>query len=221
MFLVGCPITYHREWIFEQWYEHVIQSLKKASVHHIGFVFVTTPDDPIQDLIRSTVEYPDKIVEFEQKYAIPEVRAWNVNRYQDMVSIRNELLKTVRAIGPEYFLSLDSDILLHEDAISSLLDALGSAIAVGGKCYMTPRSTMFPSYANLNPSSGALMRWDATGVLDVEVIMAIKLMTPAAYHIDYEYHDKGEDIGWSINARKIGKLLWDGRIESEHRLQHD
>jgi hypothetical protein len=52
--------------------------------------------------------------------------------------------------------------------------------------------------------------------------LAIKLMSPRAYNIDYRFHHQGEDIGWSVAATEKGlKLGWDGRICSKHVMAAD
>jgi hypothetical protein len=69
---------------------------------------------------------------------------------------------------------------------------------------------------------GGLIRVDGRGCHKADVIMAVKLMSPAAYNVDYEVHRQGEDIGWSIAARKKGvKLGWDGRTVSKHLMTKD
>lgn len=145
-----------------------------------------------------------------------DTRVWNESRYHHMVFLRNHLLAVVRHMEPEYFLSLDSDILVHQQVLVHLLETIKSFDAVGGKLYMTQMGTIAPSYANLVNAAG-LSRPDFDGVMAVDVIMAMKLMTPAAYAVDYRYHFQGEDIGWSLAVRKLGmKLGWDGRICSKH-----
>jgi hypothetical protein len=55
------------------------------------------------------------------------------------------------------------------------------------------------------------------GCFPVGVIMAIKLMTPPAYNVDYEWNHQGEDIGWSLAALARGlKLGWDSRTTTKH-----
>jgi hypothetical protein len=128
-------------------------------------------------------------------------------------------LKMVRELEPTLFLSLDSDIFLHRDALKMLVEGVPRFSAVGGKAYMTPTSTMFPSFMNF-PRQGAIERYDhASGPVPVDVIMACKLMTSAAYNIDYVYHDQGEDIGWSLACKAAGlQLGWDGRVTNKHAM---
>jgi hypothetical protein len=57
------------------------------------------------------------------------------------------------------------------------------------------------------------------GVIPADIIMAVKIMAPAAYDVDYQYHFHGEDIGWSAACRAKGlKLGWDNRHINKHVL---
>jgi hypothetical protein len=152
----------------------------------------------------------------EERPDTPIHRHWNDERFHRMVYLRNHLLGAVRQIAPRLFLSLDSDILLHAESIQLMLEGLSEFHAIGSKTYMTPDGKDFPSYAMLD--HGTFSRRDSdSGVFPADVIMAIKLMTPAAYNIDYEWSKHGEDIGWSVACRAAGlRLGWDGRVTSKH-----
>jgi hypothetical protein len=148
-------------------------------------------------------------------------REWNQDRYERMSDYRNALLGLVRAIKPDYFLSVDSDILMHPMTIMSLMDAVENHgfDAAGGRTYLSPTSRHITTWANLTPQGG-LKRQDSDGTFQCDAIMALKLMTPAAYNVDYVGHRNGEDIGWSLNCQKAGvKLGFDGRVISKHIMQ--
>jgi hypothetical protein len=104
-------------------------------------------------------------------------------------------------------------MLLMDDMEADPWDAIGS------RCYMTTTGRNWPSWGRLSPR-GHLQRYDAEGYFPVDVIMAIKLMRPAAYQIDYQSHAQGEDIGWCLACHRAGlRLAWDGRVASKHVLQ--
>lgn len=222
--MVGCP-AYKREWILPTWFDHVRKAFWLADlIPH--YAFVLSHDDPgTRDVIRDALEesYGGVRVTFtdqEQKHS--QDRLWNEDRYREMTKLRNLLLTMVRAEAPDYFLSLDSDILLDPVALLSLLESVQQFDAVGGKCFMTDTTpdgwglTSCPSWSNVG-TSGQLIRQDADGVFRCDAIMAIKLMSPTAYAIDYEWHWQGEDLGWSKACRENGvKLGFDGRIINKH-----
>lgn len=211
--LIGCPVS-HREWILPTWFSHINRAAEVAGVEP-RFVFVCHPQDPSWDCV--TFDAPDAVMIPAACHRGNDHRRWNPQRYQEMVDLRNLLLGAVRLQEPDLFLSIDSDILLHPDQLKFMIECLDRFDAVGGRCYMTSTGTRFPSWGRLN--RGNLQRYDAEGTFPVDVIMALKLMTPAAYRVNYGFHLQGEDIGWSLNATEAGvRLGWDGRVIAKHVL---
>lgn len=212
--VVGCPVA-HRQWVLPAWFGHVRSACAAAGVDP-EFVFVCDPNDPSWDCIREQAPAATLVECVTTRGG--DVRRWNQHRYRDMVSLRNRLLEAVQTLEPDAFLSLDSDILLHPDQVKFLLGDLERFDAVGGRCYMTAHGTRFPSWGRLS-RNGGLQRQDAAGVFDVDVIMAIKMMSPDAYWVPYALDLQGEDIGWSRSCRARGlRLGWDGRVVAKHVL---
>lgn len=212
--LVGCPVS-RREWVLPAWLTAVTVSCARAGLEP-AFVFVGDRSDPSFDVIGRHAP-SSVVVEVTDLRAIDR-RQWGPRRYQRMVELRNRLLGAVREMEPAQFLSLDSDILLHPDAVMSLLEALDSYDAVGARCYMTEWGVSAPSYGQLG-RQGTLQRTDTCGLVPVDVIMAAKMMRPTAYKVDYRFDMQGEDIGWSKACAEAGlRLGWDGRVISKHVL---
>lgn len=212
--LVGCPVS-NRSWILDDWFKHVIEA---ARDHELEFVFVV-PEMDIEDIaiIDNYGGFTRHlIVSDEDTYTN---REWNGTRYEAMANLRNNLLDGVRQVEPDLFLSLDSDILLHPDAINNLIETYenNECIAVGGKAYLDIRSKFFPSYSKWTGQT--YHRPDFDEIMQVDILMAVKLMDPTAYWIDYKMHLNGEDFGWSVEAAKHGRLLWDGRITNKHVMR--
>jgi hypothetical protein len=211
---IGCPVR-SREWILPRWFTHVELAAEMAGVK-TEYVFVGAEDDPshkaIEDHCPSVFTYVDS-----QEAVRPERgHLWSPTEYRHMVSMRNFLLAAARRTEPDYFLSLDSDILLHEDALFNMLETIQSGWdAVGGKCWMTD-VTDACSYIILINAHGQY-RPDSSLVMPVDVIMACKLMSPKALALDYVFDVDGEDVGWSRLAAARGvHLAWDGRVCSKH-----
>lgn len=218
--LIGAPI-WHREWIIEEWLDYSVLAANFAGFDP-EFLVVTDPRDPTCPILESLCRRRNitlKQVFTEENRALEDKRSWTLDRIQHMVYLRNVLLKAVRRLQPDYFLSLDSDILLHHSTINNLINSQQERRwdAIGGKAFMTQRGTHAPSYAMMKRNSTGLLRSDSTNVMPVDVIMAIKLMTPAAYNVNYEMQRHGEDIGWSLACKAAGlKLGWDGRQANKH-----
>lgn len=212
--VVGCPV-YDRAWILPRWKEHLDLAIPKGFDVELAFV-CNGNDEETMNIVEA---WDAKVFYYsESDRSDASQRVWNESRYKHMCKLRNLLLDGVRVMAPDYFLSLDSDILLDDRAITSALDALDTvqdAWACGMRLYMTPTSEAYTSAIRW----GRDRHFRATGqrVQKVDVIMAAKLMLPLAYHIDYEVHKMGEDAGWS-NAvtNEGGVLIWDGRISNKH-----
>jgi hypothetical protein len=218
--LVGCPVR-QREWSLPHWLAHVENSFIAAGVTP-EYVFVSDPRDPSLEVIKRLCT--GRLIHFveisEDISNVVREHKWGTeSALRHMTFIRNLLLRTVRELEPEAFLSLDSDILITPDTLknlrSTLLEDEREFDAVGGKCYLGVGVDNI-SWGRFSESSG-LQRSDAVGVFPVDVIMAIKLMSPAAFAVDYQYHHNGEDVGWSMACKQMGlRLGWDGREACKH-----
>lgn len=214
---VGCPVA-HRDWIMDRWFDHIEESCSIAGIDPF-YVFVgDTTHDPTFKVIADRAER-------SALGHVPNARGWDrrdwssPDRYDHMVLLRNKLLRMVRSLDVDAFLSIDSDILAHPQLVTMLTEDLNDGhdwAAVGSRCYMTTSGRQFPSWADLG-RDGSLRRSDSECYSRVDVIMAIKLMSRAAYAIDYEVDPQGEDIGWSRACARAGLSLgWDGRVASKH-----
>ncbi len=137
-----------------------------------------------------------------------------------MVHLRNRLLGAVREIGPDWFLSLDSDVLVHPRLVSNLIETSVGWDAVGGKLYMTSHQsdTNEVSFADFCRSgSNRWFRQNTIGVHRIDVVMACVLMRSRAYNVDYEFHHAGEDIGHALAMKRAGvTVAADGRVTNRH-----
>lgn len=212
---IGCPVR-DRAWILPTWLDYARKACAEIGVDPFFIFIAGGSTDSTLNLIRGIGERHRIVPTNDHDDYLPHV--WNdMERYERMAQLRNSLLFTVRAMEPDYFLSLDSDILIAPGVLLNLFETIESCDAVGGKLYMTPRGPFNPSYGMLNEVNGGLMRQDQEGVFPVDVIMGMKLMSPAAFDVDYVAHFQGEDVGWSLNCRYRGvKLKWDGRVPSKH-----
>lgn len=204
------------------WFQHTEASCEAAGITP-SYVFVGDKNDTTKDVILVECKRRNRAatyVEILEDLNEPEAdHIWFAPQVERMVNLRNILLEEVRVLAPDVFLSLDSDILLAPDTVRQLVETLtedhrGFA-AVGGKTYLGP-GTDCVTWATWN-RNGGLSRQDAQGIFPVDIIMAIKLMSPEAYNVDYKFEINGEDIGWSFNCRDAGlKLGWNGMTTNKH-----
>ena len=211
---VGCPVA-GREWVLPTWKAHVDEALKK---HEVEFVFVV--GTAYKESRKIVEEWGD--VELHAEVAREDKRNWRPDRIKRMVKLRNQLLAKVREKEPDYFLSLDSDILIAPDAFEKGLELFEdeSVWAVGLKCWMTPEGLLYPSNAMRQKADPKYARLKVSKPTEVDIIMAAKIMDPRAYNIDYKFEQFGEDGGWSEEVIAAGgKLMWDGRIPNKHVME--
>lgn len=221
--LIGCPIR-DRAWILPQWKHYVDMSCSVAGIIP-SFIFVLGEDD--ESSIEIVRDWPNTTIQLISEPVRSDVRDWLEPRLRHMVEIRNILLERVRDLTPDYFLSLDSDILLNEMTVINLLEKIETygPKALGSKTYLSETGHQFTNmgiWANKRKSQ--LFRDDSTYIRRVDVLMAIKLMTPEAYNVDYVYSPLGEDIGWSGEVQALyssDSLMWDGSITNKHVMHRD
>lgn len=223
MFLAGCPVN-ERSWVIKQWVKHLKRAADFAEIDLILACVIPSHDSETQNALQeaclaNSVEVFLDLVD-EEKH--DDKRVWNANRYEHMAMLRNRLLDMVRLLDPQYFLSIDSDILIGREVIPPLIKDLDRFDAVAGKIWLHPQHIDIVNWANLRQSGGGIRRKNVEGSFEVDVIMALKLMSRDAFWIDYSSHSQGEDFGWSKNARENGlKLGWNGFLPSKHIMNED
>lgn len=224
--LIGAPVR-AREWIIERWFDHIEVATLEAVRLGIGrpaYVFVGDRRDPTLELIARRCAAQDRDVRFVHvdEPELVDERTWATpGRFARMAYLRNELLGAVREIGPDLFWSVDSDILVHPRSLVTAIPLLERFAAVGNRCYLTDVGYDAPNWGVWHPGAGGLVRFsddpEVLGEWPVDIIMAAKLMSPAAYAVDYADHHQGEDIGISLAWKAAGlKVGWCGANVSKH-----
>lgn len=219
--IIGCPI-YQRDWIFPYWISCI--QAQSIDLSQVGFVFVASRDDTEtismledwhsrhKEVALFDITYADDLNHFSH---IEGQRHWTLSKYENMVNLRNKLLSKVREYQPDYFFSLDSDILINNPATIELLIAhiKNGADAVSPLMFMTPTGYRFPSVMKwIEEPAGKAHRdfeFPLGTYFQSDVIMAAKMMSKKVYNeVDYCIHQQGEDLGWSGECAKKGFDLY-------------
>ena len=219
--LIGCPI-YKRDWILHHWIRCLLG--QSIPIEDVGFVFEVAPDDSATISALNAWKNFDKRIPYFNIKVRSDInhfqhenngRQWSISKYVNMVSLRNSLLDTVREVSPDYYLSLDSDILLTNPNTLELLIAhiKSGADAVNPLMFMTPFGTMYPSVMSwrqdVPEKAFREEKYPLTRYFKSDVIMAAKMMSKKTYtNIDYSVHEQGEDVGWSLNCKNQGYNLY-------------
>jgi hypothetical protein len=231
--LIGCPI-YKRDWIFPYWISCIEN--QELDFSKIGFVFETSPDD--EETIFMLTKYRNarpsiEVFEIDVRNEITHFnhqensRSWSMSKYLNMVFLRNKMLEKVREINPDYFFSLDSDVLLtNSNTINYLVSHIqDGADAVSPLMFMTPNDTLYPSVMNWIDKPGGQgyrkERYPLGEYFKSDIIMAAKMMSKTTYQtINYELHSQGEDLGWCANAAKAGLSLFSASYIYAPHIMH-
>lgn len=203
--VIGAPV-HERAWVLPDWLAALAgQDLPWERVVLL-FNYGHSSDDTLEILRDAQDMLPWQVrVLFDTHDDHLARRAWSLQRYGVMTRLRNELLHWVRKWQPEHYLSLDTDILLPDGAITSLLEDMetGKFDAVAPTLYMTPRGTHYPNCMRLDSGTRPRLEHDFTMLVDV-VFAAVLMNRPLYESVDYAPHQRGEDIGWGLNARRAG-----------------
>lgn len=226
MIVAGCPVA-HRSWIIRQWADATVAACAAAG-HDVTFVLAAHPDDPTPAALEDHLGHQVDVVPVQIERR-EDRRTWRLSRFEEMAEIRTALLQRVRQLAPPMFLSVDSDILLAPDAVTTMVRLLDDWDATGTACFLCkpPRrrsdgvigrpSFLRPNYAMLDRAERIERKWQPGITRRADVLMAIKLMSPAAYAVDYRAHPQGEDIGWALACREAGlRFGWTNTVISKH-----
>lgn len=216
--IIGCPI-YKREWIFPYW----AMAIERQSVplNDVGFIFVVSSSDQgtisminrWKEVSKNSIGFVDIVVKDDIAHHEHDSksRQWTMSKYMNMVSLRNTLLGEVRKYQPDYFFSLDSDIIIHNASTIELLIShiKDGADAVSPLMFMTPVGIDFPSVMTwldeLGNRANRSRKYPLGTYFKSDIIMAAKMMSKDTYNkVDYVFHAQGEDLGWCSEARKKG-----------------
>lgn len=230
--VAGCPVA-ERAWILQEWIDSLRgQRLDRGDELEIVCLYTRSHDQTLSVLQRNeviTVVSPLPSRPYDRMLA--HYWSYQDHEYEYMASLRNDLRSIAIALQADLFLSIDSDILFKtKEDLQSLIDTMRAyaAHAVAPLVNMEKYATNSPSWNWMD------LRFDGVGGVRpdvsvspskvspfrVDVIMAAMLLDRRAQMIPWKNHPQGEDIGWSIKARRADlKLVIDSSVECEHRMR--
>lgn len=228
--LIGLPI-YDRAWILPDWLTCIEN--QTVPLTDIGFIFELAPNDKeTHNLLYEWHNKHPEIWFFDARVRIENIehksheegqRDWQLPDYDRMTAMRNALLDQATMVNPNYYLSLDSDILLKDaNTIELLVQYAMKCDAVAPTTHMWPVGKEFPNVMTWTTLDGKASRvhalYPSRGVFQVDVIMAVVMMSRQVYkNVRYRPHFQGEDLGWSLDAKEKGfKLFSAAEIYTPH-----
>ena len=227
----GCPVA-ERAWVLPDWLKSIkSQEYSQPTVVSIVCIYTESHDDTLKILEDANVEIVHSSLPTRSFDRIRD-HLWGSqnHEYEYMASLRNALRKEVLVRNADHFFSLDSDILLpNEHAVQDMIHeaAHESYDAVAPLVDMEKNPGMSQPAYNF-------MRIDRHGVMgerfplpaapflpfQADVIMAAMLLNKKAQCVPWANHLQGEDIGWSLNARRMGiKVGVEPLVRCDHRMR--
>lgn len=217
--VVGCPI-YEREWVLSAWFD-ALDDWRE----HVDLTFrfaYTASGDRTEVVIHNRAENFLLFPIDEGDHSTE--RNWGKqSRLETLAYMRNFLIAQVNLDKPDFYLSLDSDILVAPWEQSKVLfeteyDAISPLVFLG-------KGDIGNAWT-LNDRGGhqRILAARRYGVEQrVDVIAAAKLMKPQAYEASrYGYDKYGEDFYWASEMRRDGlSMALNSSVIFKHVMDED
>lgn len=205
MILVGAPV-HNRAWVLPSWFDALAAQETESQDIEIVLNY-GAGDDATLDIIENEAERDRfrKITVLEDVHTDHvSSRKWTIARYATMTRLRNDLLAYVRTTSPDFYLSCDTDMLLPSHTLRTLFEHLSQWDGIAPLTFMTPHGDSFPNFMGFNGARGPV----PTETTEQDAVFGTVLMTKRLFtQVDYAPHTYGEDIGWAVNADKLGMRL--------------
>lgn len=217
--LISLPI-YKRDWILPHWFAAIEK--QDIDLSDIGFSFqvASMEEDPLTHelLLEWFSSHPqvqhfvlNNIDELSHRHHENGRRVWNVEAYNKMSMMRNALLETATSLQPDYYFSLDSDIILEDPQTLTKLMALAEPrCAVSPLMYMKHYGVSYPSVMSWVDKPGGkayrnLNAYKQGTNFNADIIMAAVMMSKEVYeNARYFPHPQGEDLGFAADCARFG-----------------
>jgi hypothetical protein len=215
---VGCPI-YERGWVLNAWFDALDDWREHVDLRFL-FVYTESEDDTL-DIIEKRagthIVFPYNDGDHSTK------RNWgDQSRLETMADMRNFLISQVNLDRPDFFLSLDSDVLVAPwEQSGELFDTTFDAVAP--LVYLGP-GDIGNTFHFQGDHHRRVNKARMYGVEQpVDVIAAAKLMTPLAYRNSvYGYDKYGEDFYWARQMKIAGiRLAFNSHVIFKHVMSPD
>ena len=206
-YVIGAPV-HQRAWVLADWLAYLLEQdiPFDDTVLLVNYGESTDGTLDIIEHARDAAPWTVEVINSEAEGHLAE-RRWSFERYKFMARLRNTLLRRVRELEPDFYLSIDTDILLPPKSLKTLEVELRAANidAISPLLYLTPKGTSYPNAMTL-PKGRRPKVMNYT--FRADAVFAAVLMSPNMYmSTDYAAHPLGEDIGWALNAARNGMTM--------------
>lgn len=215
--VVGCPV-HDRGWILERHLQSLMKMLVPEDVE-LNFLYVL---DHCEDNSREILErYHVSYLTYQDQTPHYSRHRYDPSSYGHMADVRNYLIDAVLQTEADYFLSVDSDILVPQDALNTLLEDDKDIVSM----------ILCNQPGNLPRPAHNVMREGPSGnmvhIFDYPKDQLFSCdLTGACYLIKrqvldagvrYAQNPQGEDIPFCRTAKRLGFEIWcDSRVKPIH-----
>jgi GT2 family glycosyltransferase len=206
--VVGCPVR-DRAWTIPEWYAGI-----EAQDIDVDVMCLVSPSvDNTEELLRER-----GVITFTLDDPGPRTKTqidghmWTEGAYIYMARLRNALTYYAQQYGADYFLSLDSDIVLPKGGLAKMLEYAKAHMGVVAPAVnMGWRNTAWNTmdWVDYNRPSVAHRPVIEPRGGQADVVMAAMLLDRIAMEkCAWAMHEQGEDVGFSLVARQQQVPLW-------------
>jgi len=228
--VVGAPVA-ERAWVLPRWHEAVIGQARSGLDIEVVCHYTHSKDQTLALLADRGVTVLNDPLRPTRPVESIDRHEWRFgNRGRDaayMADLRNVLVAWVEAeTEADYFLSLDTDIILPGGALAALLEdfpggALSPLVDLAHPC-VGRTAWNFMSWLEGEPRR--VHRTDALppARFRADTVGAAILLDRSAMAVRWAEHPQGEDVGWSLDAERRGIARWvDPEVRCEHLMVRD
>lgn len=220
LIVVGCPVK-ERAWCLQRWFDSIAEQDVELEI----ICLYSPSEDRTEEILLQNNAHV--VHDYRPGRSPTEIHGhqWgHMEDYQYMAEIRNTLLEIViDKYDPDYYFSLDSDILLPPNALTWMVDKMENSahgvmapalnMAVNSKAMNTmcwvDRYNPHMAHRPFTPNTGGY----------VDVVMAAMLLNRRGMEAQWVAHAQGEDIGFCLDAKsKSIPLWWEPSIQCEHLM---
>jgi len=224
---IGCPIS-NREYLIDRYLEAIYNLDYPKDKIKLYFLINNCQDGTDSTLRRFKSIHDKEYLEIKlEKYKLPAFKDKRLDTYRNetyrrLTLLRNHILEN---LDTDYFLSVDSDIILVPNTLKKLLKSKKDIIA----CLINNDSILQPyrEYPHIRTNVLINNRYNSishfyefplNSIVECDYTGAVYLISKNAYtKCRYDFHEFGEDIPFCLSAKENGfKLYVDTSLFQDH-----
>lgn len=220
---IGCPVR-DRAWVLPE-YLAALNAIDHAPKQYVFLENDCTDGTP--QILREWVADSPLMMTRVDGASVGHTRSeYGRDGYAHLAAVRNRFLELVAATRADYLLSIDSDVIVPPDVLTTILPLANQQTIVGVALSNIPGKPLDGRLPGnfLVDRAGSLVhpyRYPLAGAMDVDVTGACCLIPMSAIRAGVRYgpHPQGEDIVFCRDATARGfRIVVTFDVRPEHRM---